>query len=103
MALSPTTGSDRRFPGVGRPSGATPGDERPKAPVGPRKLLRLRPTQCRAASFHRQSCIDHIGINSDPFWDTLVPGGPDVLREGPPDTAPVMTPASGGGLLARPT
>jgi hypothetical protein len=48
-----------------------------------------------------QSCIDHIGVNSDPAWDTLVPGATDVLPEGPPDIVPKMTPASGGGFLGQ--
>jgi hypothetical protein len=45
-----------------------------------------------------QPCIDHIGTNSDPAWDTLTSGGIDVLPDGSPQTNPLMAPATGGGF-----
>jgi hypothetical protein len=56
-------------------------------------------------TFHQdsgtQSCTDHIGVNSDPAWDTLVPGSTDVLPEGPPDMNAAMTAVGGGGFLGQ--
>ena len=45
-----------------------------------------------------QPCIDHIGTNSDPGWDTLTSGGIDVLPDGSPQMNPLMAPATGGGF-----
>jgi hypothetical protein len=45
-----------------------------------------------------QSCIDHVGYNSDPSWDSLTPGSIDVLPDGGSPITPLVTSASGAGF-----
>jgi hypothetical protein len=47
-----------------------------------------------------QPCIDHIGINSDP-WETITPGSVDVVPDGGPALYASMTPLSGGGFSGQ--
>jgi hypothetical protein len=42
-------------------------------------------------------CIDHIGINSDP-WESLTPGSVSILPDGVLPVSPLMAPASPGFL-----